>query len=300
MKRPYSKPPTTHSQQVALLQSRGMEIPDVAEAEFYLQHLNYYRLVAYWLPFEASHASHQFRAGTSFRDVLNLYTFDRELRLLVMDAIERVEISVRSQWAYQMGHRHGPHSPLDPNLALDAIHWRKNLDDLTLELNRSDEVFIQHMTDTYSEPIPPTWAACEVMSLGLLSRWYRNLDPMPTRRTIADVYDLDERVLQSWLHHLSLVRNFCAHHARLWNREFAITPNRPRSRPATLPTEFMTSSRKLYNTLLILLHFMDTISPRHHWRRRLKNLISEHSIPVAAMGFPVDWLGRAIWQEARS
>ena len=81
MKRPFSKPATTYAQQIVLLQQRGMIIENPTEAEFYLQHLNYYRLGAYWLPFEADHTTHQFKSETRFSDVLNYYVFDRELRL---------------------------------------------------------------------------------------------------------------------------------------------------------------------------------------------------------------------------
>lgn len=297
MPRPFTKPATTNAQQVALLQRRGMLIADAATAVFYLQHLNYYRLGAYWLPFEADHATHRFRPGTRFEDVLNLYIFDRELRLLVLDAIERVEVSVRTQWAYQLAHRHGTHAHLDSSLAWHRRHWQSNLDKLTDEVKRSDETFIRHLRATYSEPLPPVWAVCEVMSLGLLSRWYNSLKPMPTRRAIALVYGVDQGVLQSWLHHLSLVRNVCAYHSRLWNREFSITPKDPRSKPAHLSGEFIAGSRKLYNTLVILLHFMDTIAPHHHWRSRLKDLIANHATPVGAMDFPPEWQHRAIWQE---
>jgi abortive infection bacteriophage resistance protein len=296
MQRPFTKPATTYAQQVAILQQRGMAIADTPTAEFYLQHLNYYRLGAYWLPFEADHATHQFKRGTCFEDVLNLYVFDRELRLLVLDAIERIEVSVRSQWAYQMAHYHGTHAHLDATLALKATHWQLNINKLSEEVRRSDEIFIKHLMDTYSESLPPVWAVCEVMSLGLLSRWYNTLKPMTTRRAIAAVYGADEGVLQSWLHHLSLVRNFCAHHSRLWNRDFSITPKEPRSKPGYLRGEFNSHSRKLYNTLVILLHFMDTIAPQHHWRSRLKALISQHAAPVQGMGFPQDWLQREIWQ----
>ena len=57
------------------------------------------------------------------------------------------------------------------------------------------------------------------------------------------------------------------------------------------------SSRKIYNTLLILLHGMDTITRHHHWRNRLKDLIFKHTIPVADMDFPDNWIDRPIWQE---
>lgn len=297
---PFGKPATTHVQQVALLQQRGMVVNDPAAVEFYLRHLNYYRLGAYWLPFEVDHPSHVFRPGTHFEDVLNLYVFDRELRLLVLDAIERVEVSVRSQWAYQMAHRHGPHSHLDVALAFKARHWRSNLDKLSEEVNRSDEVFIKHLKTHYSEALPPTWAVCEVMSLGLLSRWYNNLKPMPTRRAIAATYGVDEKLLESWLRHLSLVRNTCAHHGRLWNREFTITPLLPRNKPGGMAVQCQAGSRKLYNTLVILLYCMDVIAPQHHWRARLRGLVDQHAIPLSAMDFPVDWERLPIWQERTS
>ena len=296
MKRPFTKPATTYSEQVALLQQRGMVIDNPDEAGFYLQHLNYYRLGAYWLPFEAEHSTHRFREGTRFSAVLNLYIFDRELRLLVLDAIERIEVSVRSQWAYQMAHKHGAHAHLDKSLAHKSWHWQSNLEKLEKEIDRSDETFIQHLRNTYSETLPPIWAACEVMSLGLLSRWYGNLKPMATRRAIASVFGVDQRVMESWLHHLTFIRNTCAHHSRLWNREFTITPELPRNKPALLGYDFVVGSRKPYNTLVILLHFMDIIAPHHHWRQRLKTLIADHAIPLGAMDFPSDWTSRAIWQ----
>lgn len=298
MTRPFSKPATTHAQQVALLQQRGMVIDDTAAAEFYLLHLNYYRLGAYWLPFEADHATHHFRPGTRFDEVLNLYVFDRELRLLVLDAIERVEVSVRSQWAYQLAHRHGPHAHLDVALAFKPHLWHGNLSKLSEEVSRSVEAFIKHLQSTYEEALPPVWAVCEVMSLGLLSRWYNNLKPMPTRRAIAAAYGVDEKVLESWLRHLSLVRNTCAHHSRLWNREFTITPLLPRSKPVGLSAQCQVGSRKLYNALVILLHCMDVIAPQHHWRTRLKTLIASHDVPVVAMDFPIHWQQLPIWQDA--
>ena len=295
MKRPFHKPATTYAEQAALLQERGMLVEDPAEAEFYLQHLNYYRLGAYWLPFEADHISHQFRPGTRFSDVLNLYVFDRELRLLVVDAIERVEVSVRAQWAYQLAHRHGPYAHLEPTLAYQHHRWRQNLDALTDEVDRSDETFIRHLKNTYSEDLPPVWAVCEVMSLGKLSHWYSNLRPMPTRRAISGVYQVDEKTLQSWLHHLTHVRNVCAHHSRLWNREFTITPKLPRHKPAGLAAQCHPGSRKQYNSLVILLHCMDLIAPGHHWRTRLKALVADHRIPVSAMDFPIEWEHMNIW-----
>jgi abortive infection bacteriophage resistance protein len=164
------------------------------------------------------------------------------------------------------------------------------------EVERSKEVFIQHFKNNYQEPLPPIWAVAEVMSLGTLSKWYKNLGPKAIRRSIADTYQIDESVLQSWLHHLVIVRNICAHHARIWNRDFTFLIQLPKHKPTHLVSELIQRSRKLYNTLVLLLHCMDIISPEHHWRQRLIHLIQQHAIPVAAMGFPGDWASRPIWQ----
>ena len=80
----FTKPPLTYQEQIELLVSRGMRIDNYGRARRYLSHLNYYRLAAYWLPFEQDHASHNFKPGTTFDKVIEHYIFDRELRLLVL------------------------------------------------------------------------------------------------------------------------------------------------------------------------------------------------------------------------
>jgi abortive infection bacteriophage resistance protein len=294
--RPFDKKATTFAGQVQLLQSRGMEVEDPGEAELWLGRLNYYRLGAYWLPFEASHAPHAFKPGTRFSRVLEMYLFDRRLRLLVLDAIERIEVAIRTRWAYELAHRHGAHAHLQPSL-FHPRHWQKNLDSLGDEVRRSSETFIQHLRITYSEPLPPVWAVCEAMSLGSLSRWYASLQPRATRRAIAAPFEVNDDVLQSWLQHLTHVRNFCAHHSRLWNREFTIIPDAPKHKPARLAGKFVHGSRKPYNTFLLMGHLLDTIAPGHAFRVRLRALIAEHTVPAADMGFPAGWEGHAIWSE---
>ena len=258
----FTKPATTIEQQIDLLKSRGMQVEDDAQAHHYLSHLNYYRLTAYRLPFEVDHDTHQFRPGTRFSDILNLYVFDRELRLLALDAIERVEVSVRAQWAYQMGHRYGPHSYLDAALSTREDWHARHLSSLKKEVARSDEIFIQHYQSTYRQPrTPPIWAVSEVMSMGLLSRWITQLRPSDRAR-IAKNYRLDQSVLMAFIRHLTYVRNLCAHHSRVWNRRFTVTMRLPTGKPAELlPLFHPNEPRKVYNTLVMLAHFLDLISP---------------------------------------
>nr|VFK58713.1 MAG: Abi-like protein [Candidatus Kentron sp. TUN] len=98
----FTKPPKTFEEQMDLLESRGMIISDRSAAHHHLSHLNYYRLTAYWLPFQENTVTHRFKQETLFDDIINLYMFDKKLRLLLLNAVERIEISVRTQWAYHL------------------------------------------------------------------------------------------------------------------------------------------------------------------------------------------------------
>ena len=295
----FTKSPLTIEQQICLLKDRGMAIEDEALAAHYLKHLNYYRLCAYWLPFEQDHANHHFRDGTSFQAVLNLYIFDRELRLLVLDAIERVEISVRTQWASHFSHQYGPHGYLEhQHFKQDRHGWRhgEQLQRFAQEAAHSKEDFIVHLLRQYEEDLPPLWAAVEIMSLGHLSKWIANLKHGKDRNRIARTYGMDETILVSFLHHLSIVRNLCAHHSRLWNREFTFTFRLPKRTPVPVaPVINWRAKRKLYNTLAMMTWFLDCICPEHHFRQRLTNLIGKHGIDTSAMGFPENWRELGFW-----
>jgi abortive infection bacteriophage resistance protein len=303
-KQPYTKPALTIPQQIAQLRTRGMDIGNIPLAEHYLSQINYYRLSAYWLPFESNHGTHAFQAGTSFEQVLDLYIFDRELRLLVLDAIERVEIAIRTQLAYQLGHRYGTHPHLNAALFKQtnpAKHWvwdhAKSVSQLEKDANDSKETFIKHLLARYAEPLPPIWAAVEIMTLGQLSKWYDNLQSGADRNLVAHVYDCDETNLASFLHHLSTVRNLCAHHSRLWNREFIFTFKLPRQRPPVILSSFNPNEpRRIHNTLVMLVYLMNQIAPGHLWRQRLIDMLNRHHIDPARMGFPSDWKIRAIWR----
>ena len=144
-KHAFAKPATTIPEQIEILRSRGMRIDDESHAQLLLQHVSYYRLAAYWRPFELDSTSHLFRQGTSLEDVVALYTFDRDLRLLLLDAIECIEVSLRSTWAHTLALEAGAHGHLDVTLAKSEIRWRQFLGSLMHELSRSKETFVQHL-----------------------------------------------------------------------------------------------------------------------------------------------------------
>ncbi len=300
---PFTKPPKTFAEQVQILLSRGLDVPDQGKAEFYLSQLNYYRFAAYCLPYEQNHSTHQFIAGTHFDDVLNLYIFDRELRLLVLDAIERIEVSLRTQMAYHLSHIHNAtHPHLQPGIFFNPVVYGGSITKLSNDVRNSKEDFIKHLTRKYEELSPPIWAVVELMTMGQLSKWFSNIKDRSDRQAICRVYGIDEKIMASFCAHLSLVRNHAAHHARLWNRDFTKTLKLPKNGPSDLINSLLVLSdadrrlRKLYNTFVMTGYLMDVINPGHHWKKRLKDLIAYHNINTAKMGFPTDWQDKPIWK----
>lgn len=292
----FNKPHKTLDEQLALLIKRGLIVKDPNWAKHYLAHLNYYRLSAYWFPFKASRNSNQFVQGTSFEDIINLYVFDREFRLLLLDAIERIEVSIRSKWAYLFCQKHGAHAHLNSSLFKNYNAHQKAIQVLEKEVSKSKEIFIIHLRNKYDERLPPLWALVEIMTFGQLSKWFGMLKYRADKNAVAHIYDMDEKNFSSILHHLTVLRNKCAHHNRLWNCEFTIQPKLPNQRPLIVVQSLNKSEpRKIYNTLVILLYLLNLISPNHHWKNRLLDLLDQHQIDVSRMGFPNDFKRLPIW-----
>ncbi len=270
-----------------------------------LTHLNYYRLSAYRFPFTAPGNHDQFQPGSTFQQIWDLYQFDRTLRRLVLDACKRVEISARSRWAYEIGHRLGPLGYLENRHFFDPLIHAKTLARLHSEMDRSKETFIKHHRDTLKMPWPPVWVIVEVASFGAVSNLLGQVQPPAFRQAIADTYQLDEKTFCSLFHHLSVLRNIAAHHNRPWDRKFVITFQLPRKKPAYLWPNFHLASvkppsreSKIYNSLVLLIHLMDIIESGSHWPAALaKHIETLAPALIPDMGFPADWKQRPLWKK---
>ena len=301
-----NEPPKYYEEQLDLLTKNGVEVKDKSRALHYLAHLNYYRLEAYWLPYTTHHnPHHQFAKGTTFEQVLNHYLFDRELRLHMLDAIERIEVSFRAHWAYHISDQYGPHGYLANNKSLrkDERRLRNNIEELRIHIERSDEAYIKNYRKTYGDKLPPAWMSCEVMSLGLLSRFYSNLRAYSVRRKIAATYQLDEGFLEGFMEHLSYVRNVCAHHSRLWNRHLTKKMPLPKSKPIGLRDNIYIDTKhktehRIYNTTVLIQHILTLVCPRSCWANKLVGLIDQYNIDVKYMGFPENWKKLPLWSMA--
>ncbi len=303
-KQKFNKPPLEYQKQLEKLKQRGMSFQNETEAMHLLEHVNYFRFTPYWIPFQKDASKHLFHEGTCFEQIQALYQFDTKLRQLLFEAIEKIEVSIRAKWAYEISLRHGAHAHLHLKFFVSSSKYQKDLKDLykAIDQAKDKEEFVKHYLNKYEESMPPIWVVSEVISLGLLSKLYTNLDDIgvsgfntSAKKAIAGAYQIDFEFLESWLHVLTQVRNFSAHHARLWNREFKRTPKLVINKPSALKGQFVQGSRRLYNVLVLMLYLMDQIDSNSSFRKRLKTLLlSEHGY-LPQMGFPSDWQNKTIW-----
>lgn len=304
----YTKLPKTSQEHLVQLEERGLVIPDKERAVIYLTHIGYYRLSAYLIPFETkainNRRTHVLKSGATFSEILDLYIFDRKLRILVMEAIERIEVSIRSNWANSITlSSNNSHAYIDESLFRSSQKHQDNLSAVKNSLSRSKEAFIQHYQNNYTEPeLVPTWVMVEVLTFGELSKWFENTSGIELKKNIITSIGLPPaiEVAESVLQCLSLIRNICAHHGRLWNRKLVKQlPYIKRFQEEMIFEEVETKngmqmqpSRKLYNYLLVIDHLMNTIQPNTSWSKRLDELIT--TLPTQQhkeMGIPNNWKG---------
>ena len=295
----YEKPAVDIETQIALLKERGLRIANETRAAHYLSNISYYRLRAYTYPFQDNtDPNHPFIRPVDFSDVVALYVFDRKLRLIVFDALEKVEVAMRTKVIYHMALNHGSHWHLESALFENQEHYQRDLGSLLNEIRRSKESFILHYKAKYVEPTsPPAWMSLEVASMNLLAKFYENLRKCPEKRTIALAFGLThENILESWMHSFAQLRNICAHHGRLWNRRLVNTPTIPKrtTEPFILNKDFHIN--KLYPQLCCIAYVLNIISPGHTFTFRLKSLLDDFPIvEIKEMGFTENWDKEPVW-----
>ena len=324
-------------------QDRGLIIPDLARADRYLSFIGYYRLSAYTIPFQQivttpSTVLHQFKANTTFDDVLNLYIFDRELRLLIMDAIERIEVAIRAQICNVLCHQSGDafwytdeqhfnygyaHMRLLASIERQLLDEKSRLerDEKTIDQRKSvsqadkdalkekvrKENFLRHYLSKYDSPkLPPSWMMIEMLTWGELSHLYVGLKSNQAKKQIAQNLGIHAEVLESWLKSLNDVRNLCAHHSRLWNKEHGRSIKIPTSntiqwlqQPVILTNTAIRYEKRTYMVLVAIQTLLFKISPNSTWAKRLKDLIAQYPLlSKANMGMPEQWHQDPFWQSA--
>lgn len=297
----YQKPTASTQELIAKLRQRGLLIEDECEAERALTFIGYFRISGYCLPYYQVTQERKpmlvqpkvFTEGTTLKDVICLYEFDRKLRLIVLEQIQKIEIGLRTCLSEYMSSQYG-------------CHWFMNLAMLDKDydyqgffgqIRDAKEVFIDHYKKTYTHPMhPPSWMIAETLSFGAWSRIYKSLHHYDQKK-IAEKFSIrNTEVMASWFHTLSHFRNLAAHHNRIWNRAFMAFP------PSRLKgyEYHMKNPQTLYSRLVVLKYLSDQVS----WSDGLKNQLTElmqeqHKPPCVTwerMGFIAGWQEDPLWK----
>lgn len=303
----YTKISLSFEDQADLLLSRGL-VANRDELIGRLKAVNYYRLTGYLHPFKRPDDS--FVPGTTLDTVWRRYVFDRRLRVLVLDAIERIEVAVRTRLIYHLCHHvpQGGTEPLGPFGYLDGrnlpglkgaseyLKWRSKL---AMETDRAkSEKFVQHFRAKYGAEHPelPGWMVAELMSFGALLTLAKSVVP-GVQKQVADDFGFPVEHFISWLQALMVLRNACAHHDRIWNRESgkACKPQRNKF-PLWHCKPVIPNDRTGY-LLTICRYWLGLLSHTTRWRDRVFALFDEFpEIPLSQMGLPADWRNHPLWK----
>jgi abortive infection bacteriophage resistance protein len=219
-----------------------------------------------------------------------------------MDAIERLEVSIRTCLAYKHAHVHGAFGYINPiNLPkIPQVKHEDFLNKIDDQTRHSKEVFINHFKDKYGDrhSRPPIWMAAEIMTFGMHLTMFRGIQTT-IKQEIAAEYKISDQVLMSWLRAINGVRNICAHHGRLWNREIGDKPLIPRLKKHPVwhvPVEV--NNNRMFGILTILKYLISMIAPQSNWPDRFEQLLAEYpEIPLLSMGFPDNWRDCPIWND---
>lgn len=304
--RSFQKPALATEQHIELLQDRGLKIENKTLAHHTLSYIGYYHLSAYALTFQNADNSpnhHDFMAGTRFEDILKIYDFDRNLRVLIIDAVERIEIGLRAVIIDTMSVPYGPHWYMDKEYFDPKFRHEEFLTKIQNDIGhgndpkRMRDICIRHYYQTYDNPsMPPIWMVFESLSFSTVSIIFKHLNHSDKKR-IAKEFGLPVAVLGSWLHSIAYTRNLCAHHQRLWNRVFTIKPLIPTDRSLQDIAEELNPNTKFYAQAIVLGTLLNRITPENNWVKRLQSLLENLSdAELKKMGFSGQWAQRDFWK----
>lgn len=288
-KRTFNKLARSPAYLISFLQGKGLNIDDTAYAESCLTYIGYYRLKIYMRSFEDN--AKRFHPDTTFEQIVDVYNFDRKLRLQCLDAIERIEVALRAHIINIMGKYGGPHFYYSE----DFFELKDSVTGIRQRAQKAKHLSITHYRQEYYQPhLPPIWCLTEASTFGEISKWFADLE-LIYRKEIAQGFGFDEKICVSWFRSITALRNICAHHGRLWNAELHVdTPIKAKSYKQEL-----SNNTRCYSRLVILLAFLNQIDPNHGtgWRSVLIEFLDRRPafISLADMGFPSDWRSRQLW-----
>lgn len=295
----YPKQILSLSDQLQSLKNAGLQVSNDTEAQNILSIIGYYRLRGYTYPFYDNNQK-TFKAPLSFHEIMDLYDFDQKLSHCLFCMLSKIEVSLRAHLTDALTSQYNDALILyDPEIAHDKSLFWKNLATISLEISRSKDIFIRHNFDKHDGHIP-IWAAVEVVSFGTISKIIKNLKTGTGSAydKLAQNYSFKTqkgtiakptiKAFSSWIQTVAMLRNRCAHNARIYNRSI-------NTRPEILHADRSNSSTQrfagTYEAILAMKYLRPDDSTWKDFINELTSLFAKYSyvISMVNLNFPSDW-----------
>lgn len=302
--------PKSFEEQVELLKTRGLLFDNTERAKRYLAYIGYQRLSVYWGSFyENTKDKDRFKNNTKFEDILNLYIFDRKLRVLFFEASERIEICfkvllsdalcIKTSNPFWYNDETLFKSRTDEyyvnGIAKKEVcnqQWIINKINENLSKFKKSNTALKGFTDVASTPIP-SWELVDMLTFGNFSNMISLING-ENLTSLYELFNLPKRVLDNWLECVVGVRNICAHYGLLYKRSFSATPmSLTKSKKRSVIIDLEDCKRTFFAQFFIFNYLIKKISPTSHWSERVVSLIEENIdnplLSYEIMGFPKNW-----------
>lgn len=313
----FNKIPLTIAQQLNLLIEKGLVISDHAAAEYWLSYVSYFRIKEYSHFFkEYTNGNSIYKPGTTFEMVKDLYLFDRRIKMLIFEALESIEIAVKTHLTNTMAARYGAHWYVDPRHFISEhdrsqmMRNRRAGDDIPKIFNH--EVFLKNIEERMSAPVelylqtykntyeplhPPSWMMVEMITFGTLSLLYESLKPTKEKTAIHDHFGLTKKHLASWLHCFTFIRNKCAHHSRVVYTHIYFAPALPQRKSRQFLAEAdEVDNTTLYAVLCCIQFMLNTCNSKSLFKQNLLSLLDAYpTIDYKRLGFTPNWRKEKLW-----
>lgn len=306
------KPFRDISAQIELLRERGMNVRDEKSAAFHLSHISYYRLKGYWWDMQIDFQKHKFASSASFDDVISRYCFDKEIRPILFNAVETIEIALRTRLVYEFSEDFGGLFYERKELFTDEERYDQMRQNLYNDFMRSNEIFATDFKEKYGKfedkrcvalsHKPESWIIFEVATFGLLSKLYKNLQHnLPAKARVANYFGLNShKELSSWLEAITNLRNLVAHHSRVWNR---VMVKRPANVEKTRNVWLMKSltreqGNKAYGVISTMVYLCNAVGDDNQFRNAILALFKKYpNVSIEKLGFCNSWADEELWKE---
>lgn len=295
------------TEQIAYLRKRGMQLNEIVARDI-LSNVSYFRLKQYWWDMRDQDTDEKFLPDSNLDLAVQRYDFDREMRFILFEAIEAIEVALRTKMINHLSQTKGGLWYLDDSLFEDKALFHDHILELKAEFDRSKDRIASDfrnnnnwIPDDIAGDHPDAWVIFEMATFGTLSKIYKNLKhQLPAKSTIANEFGMFfSNDFSNWLESISVFRNIIAHHSRLWNYRMTKTPTWSKSmKGAWIRTELTQNQKKApYFTISNMLYLCNSVRPDNHVKENLKALFVKYpSVKPIRWGFLDGWDKEPIWK----